>query len=184
MAERRIIDKLDHVRKIYFESKNGAEPLSAYSEAVAGGKGALLFAVVGGKLSEGINFQDDLCRAVVIAGLPFPNVFSGELLIKTRHLETKILRNGGSNHDAKNAAREFYETICMKAVNQSIGRAIRHANDYSLIFLLDKRYAKLEINSKLSKWVSKRLQPQSSVTDIMADTQRFFSLHSARQSGR
>ncbi|CCE90999.1 DNA helicase TDEL_0C01100 [Torulaspora delbrueckii] len=179
-----LFDKLDHVRKIYFESKNGAEPLSAYSEAVAGGKGALLFAVVGGKLSEGINFQDDLCRAVVIAGLPFPNVFSGELLIKTRHLETKILRNGGSNHDAKNAAREFYETICMKAVNQSIGRAIRHANDYSLIFLLDKRYAKLEINSKLSKWVSKRLQPQSSVTDIMADTQRFFSLHSARQSGR
>ncbi|QLL31731.1 hypothetical protein HG536_0B05970 [Torulaspora globosa] len=175
-----LFTKLDNVRKIFYESKVNEDPLPAYTEAVSKGKGALLLAVVGGKLSEGINFQDDLCRAVVMTGLPFPNVFSGELLIKTRHLENKIISSGGTTKDAKQATRDFYETICMKAVNQSIGRAIRHANDYSLIFLLDKRYANPEISKKLSQWVSRRLQSQSTVTEIMKDTSSFFSLHNHR----
>lgn len=172
-----LFDKLNRVRKIYYESKTGDDPLASYSDTVARGEGAVLCAVVGGRLSEGINFQDDLCRAVVIIGLPFPNVFSGELLIKTRHLEDKIIRAGESNQSAKLATREFYENICMKAVNQSVGRAIRHANDYALIFLLDKRYAKAEIKNKLSHWVSDRIQPQSSISEIMTDAETFFTLH-------
>lgn len=175
-----LFDKLNKVRRIFWEGKNNKDPLPAYTDAVSKGEGALLLAVVGGKLSEGINFQDNLCRAVVMTGLPFPNVFSGELQIKTRHLENKITSSGGTTKEAKLATREFYETICMKAVNQSIGRAIRHANDYSLIFLLDKRYANPEINKKLSQWVSRRLQPQPTVSEIMTDAHKFFSLQNPR----
>lgn len=173
-----LFNKLEKVRKVFWEGKGNEDPLPAYTESVSRGEGALLLAVVGGKLSEGINFQDNLCRAVVMTGLPFPNVFSGELVLKTRHLESKIVAGGGTAKDAKQATRDFYETICMKAVNQSIGRAIRHANDYSLIFLLDKRYANPEIRQKLSQWVSRRIQSQSNVAEIMIDTRRFFSLHS------
>ena len=36
-------------------------------------------AVVGAKLSEGLNFTDELARAVVIIGLPYPNLASAEL---------------------------------------------------------------------------------------------------------
>lgn len=36
-------------------------------------KGAVFFAVARGKVSEGIDFTDELCRAVFIVGIPFPS---------------------------------------------------------------------------------------------------------------
>ena len=33
-----------------------------------------------------------------------------------------------------------YENLCMKAVNQSVGRAIRHKEDYAAILFLDHRF--------------------------------------------
>ncbi|SMN19110.1 similar to Saccharomyces cerevisiae YPL008W CHL1 Probable DNA helicase involved in sister-chromatid cohesion and genome integrity [Maudiozyma saulgeensis] len=161
-------------RKLFYERKDGEDILSDYINTVSKGEGAILFAIVGGRLSEGINFQDNLCRAVVMTGLPFPNVFSGELQIKKDHLEEKIKKNGGSQKDAQDATREFYETICMKAVNQSVGRAIRHANDYAAIYLLDKRYATENIKQKLSLWVRKRIQQEHSVPMVMNKTSSFF----------
>lgn len=35
-------------------------------------KSALLLAVVRGRISEGLNLSDDLCRCVIVAGVPYP----------------------------------------------------------------------------------------------------------------
>ncbi|CCD24279.1 DNA helicase NDAI_0C06200 [Naumovozyma dairenensis CBS 421] len=172
-----LFDKLYKIRKIFFESKDGPDPLSEYSEAVTNGDGAILFAIVGGKLSEGINFQDNLCRAIVMVGLPYPNVFSGELLVKKNHLEKKILKEGGSKQDVSTATRNFYEIICMKAVNQSVGRAIRHANDHATVYLLDKRFISPNIRTKLSHWISGRIQKEDTIMEVMKKTKNFFSKH-------
>jgi len=89
--------------------------------------GAMLFAVIGAKLSEGLNFADDLARGVVIVGLPFANLGSPELRERmnyVKRLEEQRKAAGTENRNdkgQKDAAAELYENMCMNAVNQSIG---------------------------------------------------------------
>ena len=74
-------------------------------------------AVVGAKLSEGLNFTDDLARAVVMVGLPYPNASSPELKERLKYVSDLSKQKG----DTGDAGRELYENLCMNAVNQSIG---------------------------------------------------------------
>ncbi|AMD22330.1 HGL010Wp [Eremothecium sinecaudum] len=171
----KLFEKLNRVKKIFHESSSGADVLQNYADTILNEKlGAVLCAVVNGKLSEGINFKDDLARSVVMVGLPFPNLFSGELIVKQRHLAAKIIGKGGSSKEASIATREFYENICMRAVNQSVGRAIRHAGDYATIYFIDNRYQSPSIKAKLSQWVRKRIQPKLPTSIILVETERFF----------
>ncbi|EUC46616.1 hypothetical protein COCMIDRAFT_35728 [Bipolaris oryzae ATCC 44560] len=139
--------------------------LNAYSAAIASGngRGALLFAVIGGTLSEGINFSDALGRGVVVVGLPFPNAHSAEWKAKMQYIAAKEAKNGG---DGKAAARDFYENACMRSVNQCVGRAIRHKGDYAAILMLDRRYGSKRIQDKLPKWIRGSLTAGLGVRDV------------------
>lgn len=168
-------ERLKSKKTILQESKGASsdEVLQKYSEAILGsqaGGGALLLSVVGGKMSEGINFSDRLGRLVAVVGLPYPNVASPDWKAKMEYIEystrTRLLERGGitpteASSRAKQAARDFYENSCMRAVNQSIGRAIRHRGDYAAIVLLDKRYTSERIRKKLPGWIQGGLQMDS-----------------------
>ena len=87
--------------------------------------GAILFAVVGGKLSEGLNFSDELARAVIVVGLPFANKNSPELQERMRYANEVEKKLGNKRHPgAKDPGSELYENMCMSAVNQSIGETV------------------------------------------------------------
>lgn len=49
--------------------------------------------------------------------------------------------------------RRYYEALCMRSINQAIGRAIRHEKDYAVVFLLDQRFQRVSIQDQLSKWI-------------------------------
>ncbi|KAL9602940.1 MAG: hypothetical protein Q9219_001465 [cf. Caloplaca sp. 3 TL-2023] len=152
--------RLERHKCVFKESKGSSsveDILQQYTEAVDGGRGALLMSVVGGKLSEGINFSDKLGRSVVVVGLPFPNIHSAQWKAKLEYIERREIDRGGSDAEGKAAGREFYENACMRAVNQSIGRAIRHQNDFSSILLLDRRYSTPRIVNKLPGWIKQGL---------------------------
>jgi chromosome transmission fidelity protein 1 len=111
--------------------------------------GAVMLCVVGGKLAEGINFGDDLGRCVIMVGLPYPNPSDPELQERLRFVDrnssnsksASALGGGNNNNKGTAASREYYSNLCMKAVNQCIGRAIRHRRDYAAVLLVDVRYA-------------------------------------------
>ena len=160
-------DRLAGRKALFKETRGGSsdEVLQEYSQAILGeagnGKGALLLSVVGGKMSEGINFSDRLGRCVIVIGLPYPNIASPDWKAKIEYIETTSITNltaqGVSKvvatSRAKQTARDFYENACMRAVNQSIGRAIRHRGDYAAIVLVDRRYGTERIRGKLPGWI-------------------------------
>ncbi|EIN12348.1 DNA repair helicase [Punctularia strigosozonata HHB-11173 SS5] len=150
-------------KKVHYEPQSASEvetvlrdyasDISRIDPSTSKKQGAILLAVVGAKLSEGLNFADDLARCVVIVGLPFANLDSPELKERMKYVNSLETANGGKASGAKDAAHELYENMCMNAVNQSIGRAIRHRADWASIVLLDRRYSSPRIRSKLPKWL-------------------------------
>eukprot|EP00049_Salpingoeca_infusionum_P009312 m.154611 g.154611 ORF g.154611 m.154611 type:complete len:889 (-) comp14300_c0_seq18:347-3013(-) len=176
----------EKLKAVFREPRGGGNTeacLASYAAAVHDRGGALMFAVVGGRLSEGINFKDELGRCVVMVGLPYPNKHSPALVEKMHYLSThdggpKLSLHGATSmlsSGAKDRGQEYYENLCMKAVNQSIGRAIRHRGDYAAILLVDQRYAKPRVVSKLPEWIRKHISTtHESFGPLCRDLARFF----------
>lgn len=103
--------------------------------------GALLLAVVGGKISEGINLSDGMGRCIVMVGLPYPSTSDIELIERVKFIDglgnpnsvkpSNLSVSNEINGDVKagfdilrrckHRGKQYYENLCMKAVNQSIG---------------------------------------------------------------
>ncbi|CAH0386974.1 unnamed protein product [Bemisia tabaci] len=170
-----VIEKISLKKKVFREPKKPGQVetvLSQYAavihQAGTGSKlsGALLFSVIGGKLSEGLNFSDDLGRCVIVVGLPYPNSQSPELQEKMKYLNEHIGEGTGQRH---------YEALCMRAVNQSIGRAVRHSKDYAAVLLLDHRYSRRNTTLALPSWIQASLQTQEKFGPGFAQIAKFFS---------
>ena len=149
-----------------------------YSKAASNSpKGALLLSVVGGKLSEGINFADNLCRCVVVVGLPF-----AERSDPMMQEKLKLVATGGGTINgtiSSKASNEYYRSLCMRAVNQSVGRAIRHAKDWATIILMDARYPLDEaIAMGLPPWLNESTpswrKSSGELDDVICRTENFF----------
>ncbi|KRX62279.1 putative ATP-dependent RNA helicase DDX11-like protein 8, partial [Trichinella sp. T9] len=177
-----LLQELAVKKEIFREPKTASDVnsvLSKYADVImkfgtnnkSEKNGAFLFAVVGGKMSEGINFSDALARCVIMVGLPYPDITSSELKIKMKYLDEHV----SNENSAINAGREFYENICFKAVNQSIGRAIRHKDDYSAIIFFDSRYRNRKLWSKFSSWIRHLIIEADSFSTASNSLKKFYS---------
>lgn len=100
-------------------------------------------------MSEGINFANDMARCVMVVGLPYPDITDPELKEKMSSMDA-----AAANNKSFISGQAYYQNLCMRAVNQSVGRAIRHANDYAAIVLADFRYSTdARIASSLPQWL-------------------------------
>lgn len=166
-----VMETIKKKKGIFVEPRNSSKiekVLEEYSNCAkrknSTTNGAIIFSVIGGKLSEGMNFSDDLGRCVIVVGLPFPNKSNPELIEKLNFI----------NKHSSASSSAYYENLCMKAVNQSIGRSIRHIGDYATVILLDSRYHRQNIVLKLPDWIQQNLQIATSYGKVHSEIAKFF----------
>lgn len=66
--------------------------MSGYYDSIYGDdkKGAVMFAVCRGRMSEGLDFSDNAARMVIIVGIPFPQAYDPKIVLKKHYLDTKM----------------------------------------------------------------------------------------------
>ncbi|XP_044141144.1 Fanconi anemia group J protein isoform X2 [Bufo gargarizans] len=163
-------ESLENIKTVIKEPQGGDKAefdklLQTYYDAIRfkGVKdGALLIAVCRGKVSEGLDFSDNNARAVITVGIPFPNVKDLQVELKRKyndqHSKTRGLLPGS----------QWYEIQAYRALNQALGRCIRHKNDWGALILVDDRFrSNPKYITGLSKWVRQLVQHHSTFNSAL-----------------
>ncbi|KAK3091886.1 hypothetical protein FSP39_023453 [Pinctada imbricata] len=132
--------------------------------------GAIFAAVCRGKVSEGLDFSDDNGRAVIITGLPYPPRMDPKVNLKMQFLDE--MRN--KNKFKSLTGQEWYRQQASRAVNQAIGRVIRHRQDFGAILLCDTRFSAASAVSQLPLWVKPHVKNYDMFGKIIKDVIVFF----------
>ena len=138
--------------------------------------GAMITCVMGGKLSEGINFNDALGRGVIVVGLPYASPDDEETNQLLSFAAAGSVSSTSSSKQKSNSAEVhgLASDLCMRSVNQSIGRCIRHVQDYACVVLLDARYKRLEIRERIAKWMQPSVVPCEDFGSCFRGVRQFF----------
>ncbi|RCN30427.1 DNA repair helicase [Ancylostoma caninum] len=140
-----------------------------FTQGVRNGQGAMFFAVCRGKVSEGIDFSDADSRAVCIVGIPFPPLMDVRICLKRLYInELAAVDKRAQTSD------EWYVTEGYRAVNQAIGRVIRHVNDFGVVALLDERFATAR-REYFPSWLRGSLKVFNDGSELITTASKFFS---------
>ncbi|CAB3234768.1 unnamed protein product [Arctia plantaginis] len=132
-------------------------------------RGACFMAVCRGKVSEGLDFADMNGRAVIITGLPFPPLKDPRIILKKKYLEELRVKDKQFL-----SGDEWYSLEATRAVNQAIGRVIRHQNDYGAILLCDTRFNSPKLKNQLSAWLRDHINVSNKFGESVSEICRFF----------
>lgn len=178
-----IYDRVAKVKKMFLEPRTGTpkdferlmknyykviQETAGRGNAAPGLNGALLFAIYRGKISEGLDLRDDNCRAVIPVGIPYPAFKDPKVILKREYNDLQIVKKVLSG-------QHWYEIQAFRALNQALGRCIRHAKDWGAIVFLEQRFTLTRNSNQLSKWVRGRLQPYPSFELAMTSLANFIS---------
>ncbi|XP_029650063.1 regulator of telomere elongation helicase 1-like isoform X1 [Octopus sinensis] len=133
-------------------------------------KGATFIAVCRGKVSEGLDFADVNGRAVLITGLPFPPLKDPKVMMKMKFLDNLIAKG----NKMQMSGQRWYQLQAYRAVNQAIGRVIRHKDDYGAIILCDTRFAQDHNIRHLPTWLRNEVGKPDNYGQVVRQLASFF----------
>jgi regulator of telomere elongation helicase 1 len=142
---------------------NFDDVLKKYNSKIKMNEPSIFLCVYRGRASEGMDFKDSSARAVIAVGIPFPSY---------KDLEVECKREYNDKFKSVKG-REWYETQAYRAINQAIGRCIRHKSDWGAVFLLDVRYQTKRVVDGLPRWVKENYKSYSSYSECEKDFLEF-----------
>ncbi|UKJ89955.2 helicase [Theileria orientalis] len=179
-----LYSKMEMVKSIFVENRppsfardNDIIPESTqalftrYKDNIDNGKASMFFAICRGRMAEGIDFSDDYCRGIFLCGIPYPSRYEDTTALKMDYLDKLSVTTA----EKANLSHDWYTTQAIKAINQAIGRSIRHIEDYGAIMLADYRFRFPAVKSSISKWVLERLKIYTKIEDCMDELDSFFA---------
>uniref|UniRef100_A0A5F8GU56 Regulator of telomere elongation helicase 1 n=1 Tax=Monodelphis domestica TaxID=13616 RepID=A0A5F8GU56_MONDO len=122
--------------------------------------------------SEGLDFADMNGRGVIITGLPFPPRMDPRVILKMQFLDEMRGKSGAGGQYL--TGHEWYRQQASRAVNQAIGRVIRHRQDFGAIFLCDHRFTNSDARAQLPSWVRPYVKVYDNFGHIIRDAAQFF----------
>ncbi|XP_055022013.1 regulator of telomere elongation helicase 1 isoform X7 [Boleophthalmus pectinirostris] len=170
-------DRIENVKPMFVEPKGKGtftEVIEGYYNKVDDpvSKGGSFFAVCRGKASEGLDFADSYGRGVIITGLPFPPKMDPRVILKMQFLDEMCRKKTPGVKYL--TGQEWYRQQAFRAVNQAVGRVIRHKDDYGAIFLCDERFKGPNAVAQLPKWVRPYVRPYHAFGNVVRDVSQFF----------
>ncbi|KAI8910325.1 helicase C-terminal domain-containing protein, partial [Gorgonomyces haynaldii] len=151
-TQTKLIRKMGVMKDIYIEPRTNAKGafdnlLVDFGESISSGKGGIIFCIYRGKMSEGIDFKDERARAVVCVGIPYPNIKDIRVQQKKEYNNMFSKSKGLVNGNA------WVEIQAFRALNQALGRCIRHKSDWGAMIFLESRFCDSNHTiSNLPKW--------------------------------
>jgi len=119
------------------------------SAGLNNGTGATLFSVVGGRISEGMDFPAEQLEIAVLVGIPYPKPTARQRGLQ-KYYDLKFGKGWEYTVNAPTARKLL----------QSIGRLIRNENDRGVAVILDKRAP------RFSKYIRDMKESRNLLTDI------------------
>ena len=98
---------------------------------------AVLFTSLWGTLAEGVSFDDDDARSVVVVGVPYPHL-DDRMEAVQRAYAGAFGEEGGGGEDA--GWRYAVEIPTVRKTRQALGRVVRSPADFGARVLIDERY--------------------------------------------
>lgn len=154
-----ILAKILENKLIFIETKDVVETtlaLDNYRRACDCGRGAVFLSVARGKVSEGIDFEKQYGRAVVLCGIPFQYTKSVVLTQRLEYLRRKFeIRES-----------DFLTFDAIRSASQCLGRVLRSKQDWGIMVLADNRYNSHSKRSKLPPWITQFLKDENTNLSI------------------
>lgn len=150
-SQSNIMSEILQNKLVFIETPDFRETTTAlenYRKACEMGRGAVLFSVARGKVSEGVDFEHGYGRAVVMLGVPFMYTESVRLKERLKYMKQEY---GIKEY-------EFLVFDAMRHAAQCLGRVLRNKTDYGLMVMADQRFSAPAKISKMPKWIQERIE--------------------------
>jgi DNA excision repair protein ERCC-2 len=123
---------------VYFDE--AGTPVEELRQRFTSDDNGVLFTSLWGTLAEGVSFDGDDARTVVVVGVPYPHLDDRMDAVQDAY-DTVFSDRSGRNSGWDYAV----ETPTIRKTRQALGRVIRSPEDFGVRILLDKRYTEKSV---------------------------------------